>query len=408
MVSLLGIILFSLMPFCSSQRSAVLSNEEPSDLSRNNSKIHGDEENEEVQLKLVSMAPDVKLKLPEISTHVEHIDDFIQSKTLQTQVRLISPFKLSEQKSTSINWRSNIHINEKAIFRILCSFYSYSQAFHENKLTKVNRHNRNALDTAKMHNIIMTYQFNKIQQGDYSHCSERQLDISLLDSPFNYRLAVDRFVVPSYLKAYRIIRAELLNAVLNNDLQNQIKTNHLTNELHSSVSTLHITLLGSIMMFSLVGASNESSEQQTAFRHHSTESIIRLHERCLTDLQAFLAKIRQQGKATEAHSKTMGKARSEVLRLYNEAKNDYSACWFFCGKLKVALELRQQHLSAVTASGSRATEEADELARKVVNLEQTIDHHRHRFDHITARLSIHQHQKLMDGWVWWARVGRWA
>jgi hypothetical protein len=102
MVSLLGVILFVLMPFYSWQHWALLPNEELFGLTKNKSKIYGDGKNEELQFKSVSVIPDVNLKFTDISKPLEYIEAFVQTKTYQKKVRLISPLKLSEQKNVHL------------------------------------------------------------------------------------------------------------------------------------------------------------------------------------------------------------------------------------------------------------------------------------------------------------------
>ena len=129
MVSLLAVILLALMPFYSSQYSTLPPNEELPDLTRNKNKIYKDGKNEDLQFKSVSTVPDPNLKPTEINKSFGYTEAFVDSKTYDKQVRLISPFQLSEQKRTFTNWKSKVLIKEISLSRpqipklfICCTF----------------------------------------------------------------------------------------------------------------------------------------------------------------------------------------------------------------------------------------------------------------------------------------------
>lgn len=243
-----------------------------------------------------------------------------------------------------------------------------------------------------MLNTIMKYQFSEIQEFYYPHCSETQLDISLIDSPVNYKLFVIHRVLPLYVKTYSIIRNELLNPVLNIDLTDRIKTNQSIYELQSSVTTSYITLLTNIMIISLDAASIESNRPQIIFRHHNFESVIRSHKKCLATLEAVLPEVREQAVSTEISKKTKDVLLSKQVRLYNESKTNYSACWFFCSKLKDTMDTQQKRLSVVQCEVDRATKEVYKVTREVTYLEQTLDRHHQEIGFVQTRLSLHHSQ----------------
>ncbi|CAF3621798.1 unnamed protein product [Rotaria socialis] len=210
--------------------------------------------------------------------------------------------------------------------------------------------------------IITRSRFNKLQQRENKYCLEEQFDMSSIDPSFSYPLVVRSFVLPYYLKAYRITHDEIHTVLVNIDIKDEMKTDELIHELRSSVSALNTTLIESIIISNLILV---NTMQTRMLPRNNLKSIIRSHETYINDL--------------------MEAVRLQHLNSYNETKQKYSVCWFFCKKLKVEMTARQEYLQFLIAMKIQIVVEVDKLTDKVSTLTQALDYHRKELDFMKAR-----------------------
>ncbi|CAF1364406.1 unnamed protein product [Rotaria sordida] len=338
MISLLGIIFFALTPIYSLQYGILLPNEKLSELTTIKNNDQEEKENDKLQLQSFF----TKSELMEINKILQHINDTGKNET---------------------------------------------EAFDENEFSEFNYYNSDSSNTKKIFNIMMKSQFNQFHNDYYNYCLEEQLDMSSFGLPLNHPLVVLVFIVPFYSGIYSIVRDELLNPLLNIDINNETKIN----ELQSSISKLNTTLFLTVMVFNPNEVANTS---RPVFHRRDLKLTIHSHELCITDLQLYLSILQQRLNNTKTSSDYMKTLYLQNLNLYNEVKQKYLNCWFFCERLKNEMNSRYEHFKSSIVDAIYNAYELDEVIKEIAKVEQTLDRHCKELDSMKTRFLSDQQQQI--------------
>ncbi|UJR24436.1 hypothetical protein I4U23_005812 [Adineta vaga] len=263
---------------------------------------------------------------------------------------------------------------------IIIPFYSIQNVIISKSNEKIEEIDRNI--KLKMFNTFHYPQFHLIQLNNLEHCSSNLFNGPFIDSTIDYRFTVRLTVVPFYAKAYRIIRTELVETLLNHDNENSINIT----TLQSSMRTLTLTFLQAVTMLDPFVKVNRSNNFQP---------IIDSHEKCLINLRAYLSTVQQRISNRQTRAKELYTSLLEQSQLFQKAAKAYSACWISCKKLKTEMETQRDNLFVLDSEANSVTREVEQLGTLISSVEERIRHHRQNFNSMIERSTSAQKKQIL-------------